>query len=103
MQSFTEQNLKSIQTPILDGQVIKVLNQNNSVTLGGLPAHKVVHEFTSTDIDGKSQTSKYVEIWTVLETEAYKLTFETSSYDKEQYDQYIKTAEKIINSFEFTR
>lgn len=101
LQSFTEQNLKSIQTPIVDGQVIKILNQNNSVTLGGLPAHKVVYESTSTDIYDVSQTSKHLTIWTVLETEAYQLTF--GSNDKDQYDQYIKTAEKIIDSFEFTR
>lgn len=81
--------------------MIKILNQNSSVTLGGLPAHKVIYESTFIDISGQSQTSKYMSIWTVLETEVYRLGFTTSS--KEQYDQYIETAEKIINSFEFTR
>ena len=108
LQSFTEQNLKSIQTPIVEGvdKKIKILNQNSSVTLGGQPAHKVVYEDTitntlSVDTFGQYITYKYMKIWTVLETEAYQFTF--SSNDKEQYDQYIKTAEKIINSFEFTR
>jgi hypothetical protein len=105
LQSFTEQNLKSIQTPIVEGsdEKIKILSQNNSAILGGQPAYQVVYESTSTDLFGNSQTSKNMKIWTVLETEAYELSFATSSEDKEQYDQYIKTAEKIIDSFEFTR
>lgn len=40
-----------------------------------------------------------MSIWTVLESEAYQFTFTTSSNDKEQYDQYKETAERIINSF----
>jgi hypothetical protein len=102
LQSLTEQNLKLIQTLIIKGQMgIKILNQNSSVTLGGQPAYKVIYEDTSTDTFGESPTYKYMKIWTVLETEGYQFTF--SSNDKEQYDQYIKAAEKIINSFEFTR
>jgi serine/threonine-protein kinase len=101
LESFTEQNLKSIQKPVLTDEVIKILNQNSSVTLGGLPAHKVVYESTFTDIiDKKPVIEKRIEMWTVLETEAYVLTFVG---DREEYDQYIKTAEKIIDSFEFTR
>lgn len=101
--SFTEQNLKSIQEPDLKDEAIKILNQNSFVTLGGQPAHKVVYESTFIDIFGESQTSKYMSIWNVLETEGYRLYFTTSSNEGEQYDQYINTAEKIINSFEFTR
>ena len=110
LQSFTENEVKSIQTPLAKGQMgqlgIKILNQNSSVTLGGLPAHKVIYENTvtdtlSADTFGQSRTYKNMEIWTVLETEAYQLIF--LSKDKEQYDQYLNTAEKIINSFEFTR
>ena len=105
LQSFTEENLKSIQTPIVDvgGDNIKILSQNSSVTLGGLPAHKVVYESTSTGISDESYTSKTMEIWTVLETEAYQLSFQTAEDNYQQYDQYIQTAEKIIDSFEFTR
>jgi hypothetical protein len=103
LQSFTEQNLKSIQTPDLNDEVIKILNQNSFVTLGGQPAHQVIYENTFIDTFGKSQTSKKMSIWTVLDTEAYQLTFTTSSNDKEQYDTYSKTAEKIKDSFQFTR
>lgn len=34
LQSFTEQNLKSIQTSALKNETIKILNQNSSATLG---------------------------------------------------------------------
>jgi hypothetical protein len=106
LKTYTKENLEIINDFVaeLEGK-ITILDQNSTVTLGGLPAHKVIYEDTYEDtfidISGVSQTSKYLKIWTVLETEAYQLTF--SSNDKEQYDQYIKTAEKIINSFEFTR
>ena len=109
LQSFTKQYLKSIQTPIVEGgeggDKIKILSQNSSVTLGGLPAHQIVYEITLTGMSGESHTSKTMEIWTVLETEAYELSFKTSSEENkdQQYDQYLKTAEKIIDSFEFTR
>ena len=101
LESFTNQTLKYIQGPIGGNQVIKILNQNSSVTLGGQPAHKVVYEETLSNAGGESRTLKHMSIWNVLETEGYRLTF--SSEHKDQYDQYIKAAEKIINSFEFTR
>ena len=44
-----------------------------------------------------------MSIWTVLETEAYLFDFFGTEEGREQYDQYIKTAEEIINSFQFTR
>ena len=94
LESFTNQTLKNYR-------MMKILNQNSSVTLGGQPAHKVVYEETISNAGGESRTLKHMSIWNVLETEGYRLTF--SSENKEQYDQYIKTAEKIINSFEFTR
>lgn len=100
LQSFTEQNLKMIQTPFYQSQGLKILSQNSSVTLGGYPAHKVVYEITSSLNPEKPEVFKQTSIWTVLETEAYVLEF---GDDREQYDQYIKTAEKIINSFGFTR
>jgi hypothetical protein len=101
LESFTNQSLKHIQGPVGGTQVIKILNQNSSVTLGGQPAHKVVYEETISNAGGESRTLKHMSIWNVLETEGYRLTF--SANDKEQYEQYIKTAKKIINSFEFTR
>ena len=101
LESFTNQSLKFIQGPVGGNQVIKILNQNSSVTLGGQPAHKVVYEETLSNAGGESRTLKHMSIWNVLETEGYRLTF--SSDHKDQYDLYIKTAEKIINSFEFTR
>jgi hypothetical protein len=95
LQSFTDQKLKDIQT----GQTIKILSQNSSATLGGYPAHKVVYEITSSYPE--KQFFKGMDIWTILETEAYVLEF--FGVDRNEYDQYIKTAEKIINSFQFTR
>jgi hypothetical protein len=94
LESFTNQTLKNYR-------MMKILNQNSSITLGGQPAHKVVYEEAINNAGGESRTLKHMSIWNVLETEGYGLTF--SSENKEQYDQYIKTAEKIINSFEFTR
>jgi hypothetical protein len=93
--------LKYIQGPVGGNQVVKILNQNSSVTLGGQPAHKVVYEEILSNAGGESMTLKHMLIWNVLETEGSRLTF--SSEHKDQYDQYIKTVEKIINSFEFTR
>ena len=106
LESFTNQTLESIQEPYKYTSQdkkpgIKILNQNNSVTLGGQPAHKVVYEETISNAGGESRTLKHMSIWNVFETEGYRFTF--SSEHKDQYDQYIKTAEKIINSFEFTR
>lgn len=101
LQSFTEQKLKDIQTPLFDFQTMKVLSQNSSVTLGGYPAQKVIYEITSSLNPGKPEVFKQMNMWTVLETEAYDLVF--AAQDKKQYDQYIKTAENIINSFQFTR
>ena len=101
LKSFTEQKLNSIQEPFLDESSNKNLNQNSSITLGGYPAYKVVYESHYTSFDGKPQLSKDMKMLTVLETEAYVLTF--VGVDRDQYNQYIKTAEKIINSFEFTR
>ncbi|MDF2738501.1 MAG: serine/threonine protein kinase [Nitrososphaeraceae archaeon] len=112
LKSFTEQNLKAIQTPIVEGsdEKIKILSQNSSARLGGQPAYQVVYESTSTDLFGNPQTFKNMKIWTVLETEAYEFSFGISSSSLsegsdiyQQYNEYIKTAEKIINSFEFTR
>ena len=55
LQSFTEQQLKSIQAlPSWSKKTTKnIVSQNSSVTLGGYPAHKVVYETITSQLENQ--------------------------------------------------
>ena len=95
LQKYTRVALDGIKTAYM-GEKIEIISVNQSATLGGQLGYEVIYS-TADETDQR----KIMDIWTVLENEAYRLTFVADHPEK--YDQYINTAKRIVNSFEFTR
>ena len=81
----------------------KLLNVTETTISGNLPAYKAIYTFLKTenqkDFTSGGDTNKILRIWTVAHDNAYLIAFVS---DEDKYDSYLPSAEKIIDSIEFT-
>lgn len=79
----------------------KLYDTDNSSTLGGYPAYKIVYEKWSESLLGKMSYPKYSEVGTIIDGAVYNLRVIFLSF--EDLNKSSDTIQKIINSFEFTQ
>lgn len=68
------------------------LIESGNTTLAGNPAYKAVYTLNYAGI-----SAKIMEIWTIKDDKTYTITFTTTN--PENYDRYLNTAQKMIDSF----
>jgi serine/threonine-protein kinase len=85
--NFTELSIKQLEK--LSGFVI--YEQNSSAILSKKEAHKIV--FSNNQYGA---VLKQLQIWTLYDTKAYVITYAS---DESQYDEFLPTVDKMINSF----
>ena len=78
------------------------ITHNETSTLGLQPAHKIEYYGKITiNNNNKTQTveTKNLDIWTYVDNIIYEIEYSGS---EKKYDEYVSTANEIINSFKFT-
>ena len=68
--------------------------QRNSTSVSGIPAESNTYTYLD-EFEGKDETIKTLEVITVFENRAYKITFSSPQFD---FDDLLPTVQKIINS-----
>jgi PDZ domain-containing protein/photosystem II reaction center protein PsbP len=92
LKEFTNINNKDLME-LEDFKLLK----SNSTLLAQEPARAITYNYTESET---GDPVKSMEIWTVKDDKAYILTYAAEPSD---YDSYLSIAEKMINSFKFTK
>ncbi len=90
LDDYTKQTLSEISK----NKTNKLIEDRGNVTLGGNAAHEVIY---NTTVSGKPL--QVMQVWTFHGNSVYFITYKATP---EHYDQYVDTANQMLDSFYFT-
>lgn len=92
--SLAEYTNLSKQEIVQQNNNVKIISETDS-NLAGRPAYRVVYTFSD-----EGNQLKRMETWTLKNYRVYSITYEAQAG---KYDEYLPTAEKMINSFQLDK